>query len=265
MAEKQNLKKRRVLVGGYHPAVICVWAAIQACANMFPAIALVGVGGTMSLASVIIPLSGVLFGPYTGALCASIGRIIGLLISPSSAWLGPFTFLVATCTAFVAGLLSRGKWPIAYALNFLGIAIFYCFPVGRVAWIKGVTFGVSGILTCLLGGIFAKHFITHKNVILRWISLFTCCAGGLLTSCMFADIANLILFHTPAISMKVLAFISPTERFVFGAAAATVAVPLLLGLNKIGIRLGPQAPEEEADPEPGEGEEMPVEQDAAVQ
>ena len=118
VAEK-TLKKHGSFMGGYHPAVICVWAAIQATANLFPAIALIGVGGTMSIANILIPLSGVFFGPYAGALCASIGQIVGMLISPSSAWLGIFTFLLGTCTAFVAGLLSRGKWPIAYAMNFL--------------------------------------------------------------------------------------------------------------------------------------------------
>ena len=158
-----TIQKRSSLMGGYHPAVICVWAGIQATANLFPAIALIGVGGTMSLANIIIPLSGVFFGPYAGALCAAIGQIVGMLINPSGAWLGVFTFLLGTCTAFVAGLLSRGKWIFAYALNFLGIAIFYCFPVGRVAWIKGVTFGIAGFLTCFVGGIFTKHFITHKN------------------------------------------------------------------------------------------------------
>ena len=239
-------------MGGYHPAVICVWAAIQATANLFPAIALIGVGGTMSIANILIPLSGVFFGPYAGALCASIGQIVGMLISPSSAWLGIFTFLLGTCTAFVAGLLSRGKWPIAYAMNFLGIALFYCFPVGRVAWIKGVTFGVAGFLTCFVGGIFAKHFITGKNVLLKAISVFCCSAGGLLTTCMFADEASIILFHTPAISMKVMAFISPGERFIFGIAAAIVSIPLLYGLPQVGIRVGPQAPEDEADPDPDE-------------
>ncbi len=245
MADTLEKKKNKRLFGGYHPAVLCVWAALQAVANMFPAIALIGVGGTMTLANILIPLTGVFFGPYAGALCAAIGQIIGMLINPSGAWLGTFTFLIGTCTAFVAGLLSHGKWPLGYFLNFLGIAIFYCFPVGRVAWIKGVTFGVSGIITCLIGGIFAKKFITHKNFILKWISVFLCSTGGLLTSCMFADIASLIIFHTPAISMKLMAFISPGERFTFGAAAAVVGIPLLMALPKIGIRVGPQVAEEE--------------------
>jgi len=245
----ENNKKQKKLLGGYHPAVLCVWAAIQAAAGMMPAIALVGVGGTMSLASVLIPLTGVFFGPVAGSLTAAIGRIISMMLNPSGAIFGPFTFLIAVCTAGVAGLLSRGKWIPAWGLNLLSIIIFYCFPTGRVAWIKGVTFGVSGILTCLIGGIFAKKFITHKNFILKWISVFCCATGGLLTSCMYTDIVNLILFHTPAISMKVMAFISPGERFTFGAAAAIVGVPLLMALPKIGIYIGPQAQEDEPEPD----------------
>ena len=209
----------------------------------------------MTMANCIIPLTGIFFGPYTGALCAAIGQFVGMLISPSSAWLGIFTFLLGTCTAFVAGLLSRGKWPIAYAMNALGIILFYCFPVGRVAWIKGVTFGVAGFLTCFVGGIFAKKFILSKNPVLKGISVWTAAAGGMLTSCMFADEANIILTHPPAINMKVMAFLSPTERFMFALGATIIGLPLLYALPKIGIMVGPRSPEELEDPDPEEPEE----------
>ena len=257
------MKKRNSLFDGFHPAVICVWAAVQATANMLPAVVLLGVGGTMTVANCIIPLGGVFFGPYAGALCASIGQIVGLMIQPSGAWLGAFTWVLGTCTAFTAGMISRGKWPVAYALNALGIAIFYCFPVGREAWIKGVTFGIGGVITCLIGGIFAKKFITHRNVILKGISIWCCCAGGLLTTCMFADEANIILSHPPAITMKMMAFISPTERFVFALGSVIIGLPLLYGLPKIGIFVGPQRPEDLIDEDPADPSESPALEAAA--
>lgn len=250
------MARKKTLIGGVHPAVLAVWAALQAACHMLPAVVLLGVGGTMSVANSIIPLGGVFFGPVGGALTGSIGQIIGFMINPSGAWLGAFTFLLGTSTGFVAGLLAQGKWPLAYALNALGIAIFYLFPVGRVAWIKGVTFGVAGLITCLVGGIFAKKYITSKNAVLKFISLWTCCTGALLTTCMFADNANIIISSPPAITMKMMAFISPGERFTFGLGSAIIGTPLLYGLPKIGIMVGPRSPEELADFTDEEADEL---------
>jgi len=246
MAEKR-LSKSKNLIDGYHPAVLCVWAAIQAASNMFPVIALVGVGGTMSMANVLVPLTGIFFGPYAGGLCAAIGQFIGMLINPSNAWLGVFTFLIDTCKAFVAGLLFRGMWKSAYALNLLGIVIYNLFPVSRIAWIKTVTFGITGIVTCLFGGIFTKHFNQHKNPIIKTLCVFLCSAGGLITACMFADLCTLYLYKTPAISIKLMAITAPVERLSFAAIATVIGVPLLYCLPKIGIHVGPKVKDEFAD------------------
>ena len=62
--------------------------------------------------------------------------------------------------------------------------------------------------------------------------------------------------------MKVMAFTSPGERFIFGLAAAVIAIPLLYGLPKIGIFVGPQSPEEMLDEDPPEPETQQLNESA---
>ena len=123
--------KKNALLGGVHPAVISVWAALIAAAHLLPAIVLVGTGGTMSVSAILVPLAGVLFGPVAGTLVGAIGQFIGFLIAPAGAWLGMFTFLIGTCTALTTGLASRGKGPYALILSGLGIVLWMTQEIGR--------------------------------------------------------------------------------------------------------------------------------------
>ena len=192
-----------------HPAVVSVYAALIASAHMLPAIVLYGVGGTISVSAVLVPLAGVLFGPVAGCMCGAIGQFVGFLIAPSGAWLGMFTFLIGTCTSLTSGLLSRGKWPPAFCLSALGVIIWMCLPIGRPAWFKAAIFGGCGFTMCLLSALFAPKFLTSRKVHLMAFSIFTCCAAGMFTSTQLADCLSWVLNHPPLINYKAMALISP--------------------------------------------------------
>ena len=236
------MKKKRTLFGSIHPAIISVWAALIASAHLLPAIVLIGTGGTMSVSAILVPLAGVLFGPIAGMVCGGIGQFIGFLIAPSGAWLGMFTWLIGTCTATISGLISRGKWPIAAGVLGVAIVLWFSHPIGQKAWIFAAIFAGYGMLCIVLGGLVAKKWLLRKNIILKAIAIFVSCVGGMVTSGMLANFANLVLFSTPAISWKMLAFVSPVERTIFAGAAALIGVPLLIGLPKVGIFVGPEDP-----------------------
>ena len=248
--KKQSKVKR--LLGGVHPAVISVWAALMAAAHMLPAIVLVGVGGTMSVSAILIPLAGIFFGPVAGPICVAIGQSIGYLIAPSGAWLGVFTPLIGVCTSVCTGLTSRGKGPVAVAISTGAVLLWYTNSIGRKAWLFGLTFGCSGVVFLLISCFICKKFLLSNNVVKKAISVWCVSAGGMFTSSLYADVVTLILYKTPAISWKVLAFTAPVERFIFATAATIIAVPLLLALPKIGIFVGPQpdnASDAEEEPE----------------
>src|SRR6056297_631823 len=113
-----DLTKRQgyKLLGGVHPSVLAIWAALIAAGNLLPAIPIIGSGGTFSVSAALIPLAGVFFGPIGGAICGAIGGFIGQIIAPHIAWLGIATFLIGTVNAFVAGCITRRKWYIAVGI-----------------------------------------------------------------------------------------------------------------------------------------------------
>ena len=248
--------KKNALLGGVHPAVISVWAALIAAAHLLPAIVLVGTGGTMSVSAILVPLAGVLFGPVAGTLVGAIGQFIGFLIAPAGAWLGMFTFLIGTCTALTTGLASRGKGPYALILSGLGIVLWMTQEIGRKAWIFGAVFGGYGFVCLLITCFIGKKCLMSKNLVKKGISIFLCCVGGMCTSGMLANFSSLVLFKTPAITWKVLVAVSPVERTIFAVAAVIIGIPLLVGLPKVGIFVGPQP--EDVDEEEDEDMEEEV-------
>ena len=249
-------KKKKSLLSGVHPAVISVWAALIATAHLLPAIALIGVGGTLSVATCLLPLAGIFFGPVAGGLCAAIGSFIGDLIAPSGAWLGMFTFLVPTADAVIAGLVSLGRKTglIAIGLSVLGLLLWFAQEIGRKAWIFAAIFGGYGLLACVIGMFVCNKFLLKKNPLLKSIAIFICGVSGMVGAAMLADCVSIYLFKTPAITWKVLAPVAPVERTVFSVASMIIGTPLLVGLPKIGIFVGPRDPKE-LEEEEGEGAE----------
>ena len=249
--------KGKSLLGGIHPAVIAVWAALIAAAHLLPAVVLVGTGGTMSVSAILVPLAGVFFGPAAGALVGAIGQFIGFLIAPSGAWLGMFTFLIGTCTALTAGLASRGKGPWACLLLGLIIALWFTQENCRKAWIVVVCLGGYGMLALLVSCFIAKKFLMSENLAKKGCGIFVCALGGMITSALGAQLASAILMKTPAISMKITFPLAMVERTIFAAAGVVIGIPLMIGLPKVGIFVGPQ-PADLEDSSSEEDDSIPI-------
>jgi len=238
---------RKVLLGGVHPAVISVWAAMIAAAHLLPTIVLVGVGGTLSVSSCLYPLAGIFFGPVAGGLCVGIGSFIGKLLAPSSAWLGMFTFLIPIPTAVTAGLICRSKKGglAGIGLVIVGMLLWYSQEIGRKAWIFGAVIGGSGILTGIIGLFISRKCLLHKNPVAKSVGIFFASYTGMIVTHLVSDFLNLVLFKSPAITWKLLTFTVPVERITFCLASAIIGTPLLIGLPKIGVFIGPKDPKAE--------------------
>ena len=241
------MAKKKDLFGGIHPAVISVWAALTAAAYMLPAVALIGTGGTLSVATCLLPLTGIFFGPVAGTLCTMIGSFIGYLIAPSSAWMGMFTFIVPTIDTLIAGLATRGgKYSLgACGVILVGTLLWYTQKIGRQAWVFGLVMTGYGLLPCVLSIFLCPKILTSKNYLVRFIGIFMVCVGGMVGAALWGDWFGVLLFKTPAITWKILTPLTPMERTIFSVASAVIGTPLLVGLPKIGIFIGPQDPNEE--------------------
>ncbi len=224
--------------GRVHPAVVAVWAAIMAIARLLPTIPLIGVGGTFTVANVLVPLAGVFFGPWAGLLCAAIGGAIGYLIFPLSAWAGPFTVLIPAVGGLVAGFVMRRNWlwPVII-IAALGAA-WYAFPLGRAAWFMPPVY-LLGVVAAVLGAIWGSRWLTDESRARMFAGIFMASLAGIVASQAMGNLFWLILFGPPPAQVAALTLQGPIERIIFAVAAAIVGVPLLTALPRVGVLVGP--------------------------
>jgi len=235
--------KGKKTFGKFHPAVIAVYAAILAASALLPSIPLVGTGGSFSISTALVPLAGIFFGPIAGALCAAIGGFIGQLIAPSTAVIGVATFVSAVIAAFVAGLLcEQKKWgPLsAIGVGALFIGLWFTHPVGRESWRLALVFFGSGVLACIIGFFVCNSWLKKNSFVLKAIAVFIACYAGMVFSAAFVDYVCLYLYGLTSEVWNVLVFVSPLERAIFSVGSLIVGTPLLIGLPKIGIFVGPK-------------------------
>jgi hypothetical protein len=221
-----------------------------------------GAGSTFSLSAVLGPLSGILFGPRAGALCSAAGGFVGSLIAPHTAWLGLGTFIIGTVIAWTSGCIAWGSprivsvdqngslvisgGLIVYAL---GTLLWFSQEAGRnLPLFPAIYYGL-GFIAFLLGSIFSRSWLTGERKIFRFIALWLCAFGGLIGGAGIGNFFFLLLYQLPREVWQSLILISPLERAVFALGAAIIGGPLLAGLPKIGLFVGPGWEKEESEGE----------------
>jgi len=227
------------LLGGVHPSVIAIWAALIAVAKLLPSIPIGGTGSTFSVSSALLPLAGIFFGPIGGAICAAIGGFIGQIIAPHVAWLGIATFMIGTVNAFVTGCVTRRKWYVGTGIILLGYVLWFSTAIGREAAIFPFVFYTLGLIaTIVCAFIFRKKNVFKRKPVLRGVGIFFAAFSGFVATSAWINFVGILLYQWPAAMWKGLAFISPLERAVFALGATIIGVPLLIGLPKIGVFVG---------------------------
>jgi len=85
--------------------------------------------------------------------------------------------------------------------------------------------------------------------LLKFPVIWLCAFGGLTGGASVGNFFSLVLYKLPDEVWKALAFIQPVERAIFALGAMFIGLPLLEGLNKIGISAGPQPSEQSSEEE----------------
>jgi uncharacterized membrane protein len=232
----------------FHPAVIAVWAAIVAAGHILPTIPMAGTGRFFSLSSVLNPLSGLFFGPIAGALCSATGGFIGSFVAPHTAWMGPFTFLIGTVTAFTSGCIAWGKFPPinissngsfiingAIIIYIIGSILWFTQEIGRSIFLFPLVYYGLGFLAMLAGVIFCGRLFSSSRRLLKFPAIWLCSFAGLIGGATIGNFFSLILYEQPREIWAALMFVAPLERAIFALGAMLVGVPLLEGMIKMGI------------------------------
>jgi hypothetical protein len=167
--------------------------------------------------------------------------------------LGPFTFIIGTTTAFTTGCVAWGKWPPvsinaagSFVINggiivyLIGAILWFTQEIGRSFFIYPLVVYGLGFAALIAANIFVPKILAGENRLLRFLALWLCAFSGLIGGATIGNFFALALIKMPKEMWAALAVITPIERAIFAAGAALVGVPLLLGLNKIGIHVGPE-------------------------
>lgn len=222
-------------------AVYAVWAALISVASLLPSIPMIGTGGTFSLKAIVLPLSGILFGPAAGAIICAIGGFIGQMLAPHTAWMGIATFITGIFTGTIAGFVSRGNWKIPLGILIIFTGLWLTHPIGKEAIIFPAVFYTMGAITILVGGIFAKKWLLGSNAVLKGAAIWLSSFSGFVLAAGYANyIGGLLMLQLPATVWIGLTAIAPIERGIFSLGAAIIGIPLLVGLPKIGVFVGPK-------------------------
>ncbi len=166
------MKKKKLF--STHPAIIAVWAALIAVASLLPAFPLIGgTGGTFSLGNAIIPLSGILFGPWAGAIAAGVGGFLGQLIAPSTVVFGPLQFILSIISAMAAGFAMQKKWLWPLLGMVVLTILFWIIPPGDTAPLLPLVY-IPAFLGILLGWVCVPQldFFTESRQAVR--AVFCC-------------------------------------------------------------------------------------------
>jgi len=143
---------------------IGIWAAITAVAFLMPSIPIAFSPFTFSVSHFFMHAAAVLFGPIAGAIAVAIGYIIGQFIAPYTAIFGPITFVPATASVFIAGLMMVRKSYYAVILSAANFAMFIVAGLwmgGDMTWIwvYGITLSLPAVIVAFFGN-WASKMIT---------------------------------------------------------------------------------------------------------
>lgn len=238
------MENKKLGVISSHPAVIAVWAALIAVAALLPAIPVIGTGATFTVADALVPLSGVLFGPLAGGIAAGVGGFLGQLLAPHTVIFGPFQFLIPVAVALCAGFAMQRKWiwPIVVTAVF-GLA-WYFFPLGRETWFVPLQY-LTGVLASVVGLIWGGKWVSSKKRGEIFAGVFITALSGAVVGHSIGNLWALIMFALPyEIWFSVLPIAAP-QRILFALGGAIIGTPLLIGLPKISIPVGPMIYEAE--------------------
>jgi hypothetical protein len=247
-------KKKLALPTPIHPAVIAVWAALVGAAHLVPlALPILGTGSPFTLAAALYPLSGIFFGPLAGAICSAAGGVMGSIVAPHTAWLGMGTFIIGTTTAFTSGCIAWSAGPPVtinrrggvvinggIIVYIIGTVLWFSQEIGRSVPLFPLVYYTAGFAALMAGSILAGKILAGKKQFLKIPMLWFCAFGGMIGGASIGNFFSLALLQSPREQWLYLTAAAPLERAVFSLGAALIGAPLLAGLAKIGIFVGPQ-------------------------
>ena len=248
--------------------LISIFAALQVIISRLPGIPLIGVeSGKIEPTVLLMPVIGILLGPWVGGLAVFIGNFIAWLI-PSTSFFGMLMLPTGPIGAIVAGALARNRrgadWKVA-ALILLFLNVFYLISPPGLAVPYFAALHVAALILILafrskiseyvrsedkqkitwgttlasFSGIMANH-MTGTLIFIASVGWFIQLKGikNAIKSLGFYWLKSGLPKMDPTGLGTLLAFVFPisvVERLVMTAIAVLIAVGIIYALKKSGM------------------------------
>ena len=233
---------------------IAMISAILAGSSIVPLFFFAEGGGYMSLGYALVPLVGLIIGPYGGFVAGLIGGTLAMFIMPAAVSGGfPYVVLLWATPPLITGLAANGKWKWIIPIYLFDVTLYNVFPY----YIPGPpTYSLPpqpfymiapywyyiGIILLLATGFKLPEWVKSSDkfklslaiIIFEWIS---CEPMELAAWSWTAFLFSL----PPELVAAISAFAVPWQRVLTLIVEVAIGVPLLEGLRKAGLRKIPGA------------------------
>jgi hypothetical protein len=184
----------------------------------------------------LIPLEGIILGPWVGLMTALIGSVTARLIRPTDFWM--FGIIAEPIGVLACGLIAKKKWKLLIAIYAAMLASYFIHPFGRLLplWtIIDILLAFSLIFP--ITHFLSKSYLKRSSFMIPLIAFL-----GIAT-----DALTRIFLLIPAGFYKLFFWTSETVFFIFVAGAIDsyiedilvvlvsflIGVPLMAALKKI--------------------------------
>jgi predicted membrane protein len=214
-------------------ALSSCFAALYVVLSFVPMFHLLGAFQYITLAAMLVPLIGIMLGPYLGAVSTLLGGIINYSINTFS----PMSLVAGVIGAACAGLLYKNRQALCSLIYLILLFTFALYPLYGPFWTSPevMWFHLVGFLILIspLQSIASKSFRSGKVSKLLFAFFLTS-----LTSTLAGQIAGNVVFETitdPRGIWPLLTFVYPFERTTIAVVAAFIGVPLFEALKSINL------------------------------
>jgi thiamine transporter ThiT len=211
-------------------ALTACFAALYVVLSFVPMFHLIGAFQSITAATIIVPLIGIMLGTYLGAISTFLGGIVSLSLNPL---FSPMSLAAGVVGALCAGLLYTNRRALCVLTYLTLLLIFGLYPAVGPVWSfpQVMWFQILGFLVLIspLQSAASSSFKSSKATELLFAFFTTS-----LASTLAGQIAGNIVFETitdPRGTWPLLTFVYPFERTIIALIAACIGAPLLKALK----------------------------------
>ena len=225
-------------------AFLIVFSALYAALRPVPLGPMIGLSNSFSISDFLVPLYGIILGPYIGGLSVIIGTFLGMALGKAPYFFG-LDFLPAFVNTVAIGFLMKRKWALVIVLNIILLLAFALNPlttlfIGPVpfVWFHLVAFAVLISPLGRKAGQWVEtlkpKFLTAGIAILAFVgTMMQHLTGNILTEVVLSQIVGSLPADTLTTFIWPSAFLAyPVERSVLVILSVIVGVPLVRTLKK---------------------------------